>query len=216
MLEYVFFDLDGTLTDPALGITNCIMYALDKMGREIPPRESLYCFIGPPLLYAFQKYFGMTEDEAREAIRLYRERFSTVGLFENTPYDGIVDALRQTRDMGKKLCVATSKPEEFAVRILEHFDLAQYFDMICGASMDENRSTKDAVIRYALDKTGCAPRNVLMIGDRHHDIDGAAVHGIDAMGVLWGYGSREEFEASGAKYIVSDMDEMLRIIDSIK
>jgi len=93
MLEYVFFDLDGTLTDPALGITNCIMHALEKMGKDIPPRESLYCFIGPPLLDAFQNYLSMTEDEAREAIRLYRERFSTVGLFENTPYDGIADAL---------------------------------------------------------------------------------------------------------------------------
>lgn len=215
MLEYVFFDLDGTLTDPALGITNCIMHALEKMGKDIPPRESLYCFIGPPLLDAFQNYLSMTEDEAREAIRLYRERFSTVGLFENTPYDGIADALAQTRAAGKKLCVATSKPEEFAVRILDHFDLSKYFDMICGASMDEGRSTKDAVIRYALDKTGCSPENVLMIGDRHHDIDGAAVHGIDAVGVLWGYGSKEEFESARAKYIVADMNEMLEIIKSI-
>ncbi len=212
MLEYIFLDLDGTLTDPALGITNCIMYALDKMARDIPPRESLYCFIGPPLLDAFQKHFGMTETEAREAIRLYRERFSTVGLFENTPYDGIGDALEKMRAMGKKLVVATSKPEEFAVRILEHFELAGHFYLICGASMDENRSTKDAVIRYALDKTGANPENVLMIGDRHHDIDGAAVHGIEAMGVLWGYGSREEFVESGAKYIVLDMKEMLDIV----
>lgn len=215
MFEYVFFDLDGTLTDPALGITNCIMHALEKMGREIPPRESLYCFIGPPLLDAFQNYLGMTEEEAREAIRLYRERFSTVGLFENTPYDGIANALAEVKSMGKKLCIATSKPEEFAVRILEHFDLSKYFDMVCGASLDEGRSTKDAVIRYALDKMGCAPENVLMIGDRHHDIDGAAVHGIDAVGVLWGYGSREEFEEAGARYIAADIGEMLEIIKKL-
>lgn len=215
MLEYVFFDLDGTLTDPALGITNCIMHSLEKMGREIPPRESLYCFIGPPLLDSYQNYIGMTEEEAREAIRLYRERFSVIGLFENTPYDGIAEALAEVKAMGKKLCIATSKPEEFAVRILEHFDLSKYFDMVCGASMDEGRSTKDAVIRYALDKMGCAPEEVLMIGDRHHDIDGAAVHGIDAIGVLWGYGSREEFEAARAKYIAADIKEMLDIIKRI-
>lgn len=215
MLEYVFFDLDGTLTDPALGITNCIMYALEKMGKEIPQRESLYCFIGPPLLTAFQEYIGMTEDEAREAIRLYRERFSTVGLFENTPYEGIYDALDDIRNSGKKLCVATSKPEEFAVRILEHFDLSKYFDKVCGASMDENRSTKDAVVRYALEQTECDPSNVLMIGDRHHDIEGAAVNGIDAVGVLWGYGSREEFVEAGAKYIASTMDEMVNLVKTM-
>lgn len=215
MAEYIFFDLDGTLTDPALGITNCIMYALSEMGKEIPPRESLYKFIGPPLLDAFQEYLGMTEDEAREAIRLYRVRFSTVGLFENTPYEGIAAALHEIKASGKKLCLATSKPEEFAVRILEHFDLAKYFDKACGASMNENRSTKDAVIKYAIEETGCKAEEVLMIGDRHHDIVGAAVHGIDAMGVLWGYGSREEFEESGAKYIVSSIPEMVEIVKSL-
>lgn len=215
MAEYIFFDLDGTLTDPALGITNCIMYALEKMGKEIPPRESLYRFIGPPLLDAFQEYLGMTEAEAREAIRLYRERFSTVGLFENTPYAGISEALAEIKESGKKLCLATSKPEEFAVRILDHFDLSKYFDKACGASMDENRSTKDAVIKYALDQLGCRSDEVLMIGDRHHDIIGAAVHGIDAVGVLWGYGSREEFEEAGAKYIVSSIPEMTALVKSI-
>ena len=215
MLEYVFFDLDGTLTDPALGITNCIMYSLEKMGREIPPRESLYCFIGPPLLDSFQEYTGLTEDEAREAIRLYRERFSTVGLFENTLYEGIEEALEEIKNSGKRLFIATSKPEEFAVRILDHFGLSKYFDLVCGASMDENRSTKDAVIAYALKKIGCDTDRVLMIGDRHHDICGAAVHGIDAAGVLWGYGSREEFEESGAKYILESIDEMVALVNSL-
>lgn len=212
MIKYVFFDLDGTLTDPGLGITNCIIYALDKMGKEIPSRESLYRFIGPPLLDSFMEYIGMTENEAREAIRLYRERFSTVGLFENTPYEGIYTALDKIKDSGKKLYIATSKPEEFAVRILVHFNLIKYFDIVCGASMTENRSTKDAVIAYALEKIGCDTNEVLMVGDRHHDINGARVHGIDAAGVLWGYGSKEEFEEAGAKYILENMDEMVSLI----
>lgn len=215
MKDYIFFDLDGTLTDPGIGITNCVMYALEKMGKNIPQRESLYVFIGPPLLDSFQEYTGMTEEEAREAIRLYRERFRTVGLFENTPYEGIEVALEEIKKTGKKLFVATSKPEEFAVRILDHFDLSKYFDLICGASMDENRSTKDAVIAYALDKIGCKSEDVLMIGDRHHDILGAAVHGIDAAGVLWGYGSKEEFEKAGAKYILKTIDDMVSLIYSL-
>ncbi len=213
MRDIIFFDLDGTLTDPALGITNSILYALEKMGRELPSRESLYRFIGPPLVPAFQEFLGMTEEEANRALTLYREYFSVHGLFENTPYDGIDGALSQLKDGGCTLVLATSKPEKFALRILEHFDLARYFTLICGASMDEKRNTKDAVIGYALDKLGNPDvSRIVMVGDRHHDVQGAAVFGIPAIGVLWGYGSRDELEQAGAETVVSDMAEMVRIL----
>lgn len=153
MFEYALFDLDGTLTDPALGITNSIMYALDKMGREIPPRESLYSFIGPPLVQSFQS-LGMTKDEAETALRTYREYFSVKGLFENKVYDGIPEALETLSNAGVKIILATSKPELYAAQILEHFSLDKYFTSVCGASMDEKRVDKADVIKYALDTNG--------------------------------------------------------------
>lgn len=213
MRDIILFDLDGTLTDPALGITNSILHALEKMGRDLPPRESLYRFIGPPLVPAFQEFLGMTEEEANRALTLYREYFSVNGLFENTPYDCIGDALAQLKNAGCTLVLATSKPEKFALRILEHFDLAQYFTLICGASMDAERNTKDAVIGYALVKLGFPDvSRVVMIGDRHHDAEGAAVFGIPTVGVLWGYGSRDELEQAGAERIVSSVSEMNEVL----
>ena len=213
MRDIILFDLDGTLTDPALGITNSILHALGKMGRDLPPRESLYRFIGPPLVPAFQEFLGMTEEEANRALVLYREYFSVHGLFENTPYDGIDAALDQLKEAGCTLVLATSKPEKFAVRILEHFGLARYFTKICGASMDEKRNTKDAVIGYALDLLGNPDGSrVVMVGDRHHDVQGAAVLGIPTVGVLWGYGSRAELEDAGAETIAADMDEMVKVL----
>ena len=213
MRDIIFFDLDGTLTDPALGITNSILHALEKMERDLPPRESLYRFIGPPLVPAFQEFLGMTEEEANRALTLYREYFSVTGLFENTPYDGVENALAQLKNAGCTLVLATSKPEKFAVRILEHFGLAQYFTKICGASMDEKRNTKDAVIGYALDQLGNPDiSRVVMVGDRHHDVQGAAVFGIPTLGVLWGYGSRDELNDAGAGTVVADMSEMVQVL----
>lgn len=213
MHDIILFDLDGTLTDPALGITNSILYALGKMGWDLPPRESLYRFIGPPLVPAFQEFLGMTEEEAGRALTLYREYFSVHGLFENTPYDGIRDALAELKNAGCTLVLATSKPEKFALRILEHFGLAKYFTLICGASMDAERNTKDAVIGYALDQLGNPDvSRIVMVGDRHHDVQGAAVFGIPTVGVLWGYGSRDELEQAGAECTADDMAEMVRIL----
>jgi len=210
MRDIILFDLDGTLTDPALGITNSILYALEKMDREKPPRESLYRFIGPPLVPAFREFLGMTEEEANRALTLYREYFSVTGLFENTPYSGVETALAQLKEAGCTLVLATSKPEKFARRILEHFRLAEYFTHICGASMDEKRNTKDAVIGYALEKLGHPEQSrLIMVGDRHHDVEGAAVFGIPTVGVLWGYGSREELENAGAQSAVPDMTGMI-------
>ena len=213
MRDIILFDLDGTLTDPAPGITNSILHALSKMGRELPERESLYRFIGPPLVPAFQEFLGMTEDEAQRALLFYREYFSVTGLFENRVYDGIAEALKTLRSAGCTLVLATSKPEVFAARILEHFGLAEDFTLICGASMDESRNTKDAVIGYALETLGHpAIDRVIMVGDRHHDVHGAAKFGIPTVGVLWGYGSQDELTDAGAVQTVSDVAQMTAVL----
>ena len=215
MYKYVLFDLDGTLTDPSLGITNSIMHALEKMGRDVPPRESLYCFIGPPLAPAFQEFIGMTAEEAEQAVVFYRKYFSVNGLFENTPYDGITDALAKLKNNGITMAVATSKPEKFAARIVEHFGMADKFKLVCGATMDSSRSKKGDVIAYTLDQLGVAAEDkssVLMIGDRHHDIDGAKENDLASMGVLWGFGDEEELKNAGADFIAHDMDEMVKFI----
>lgn len=224
MLKYVFFDLDGTLTDPVLGITNSILYALEKMGRPLPPREELYRFIGPPLITAFQEYLGMTPEEAETAVVYYREYFSVTGLFENTPYEGVEEMLKALCGSGYTLCVATSKPEPFSVRILEHFGLAQYFTKICGSTLDASRNTKTAVLEYLLESireeskdssAHSTPVICAMVGDRHHDIDGAKNVGIPSIGVLWGYGSAEEFHEAGADYIAATMDELVEIVKKL-
>ena len=215
MYKYALFDLDGTLTDPSLGITNSIMHALAKMGREIPSRESLYRFIGPPLVPAFREFIGMTAEEAEQAVAFYREYFSVTGLFENTPYDGIAHLLAKLKERGVIPAVATSKPEKFAVRIIEHFGLAEYFTLVCGATMDSSRAKKGDVIAYTLDKLGITDAEksaVLMIGDRHHDIEGAKENGLASAGVLWGFGSEDELTTAGANAIAHNMDELFTII----
>ena len=215
MYRYALFDLDGTLTDPSLGITNSIMHALSKMGREIPSRESLYRLIGPPLVPAFQEFIGMTPEEAEQAVVFYREYFSVNGLFENTPYNGITELLKKLKEHGVILAVATSKPEQFAVRIIEHFGMADDFTLVCGATMDSSRSKKGDVIAYTLGKLGIADAEksaVLMIGDRHHDIEGAKENGLASAGVLWGFGDENELKTAGADAIAHDMDELFKII----
>ena len=213
MAKYVLFDLDGTLTDPALGITNGIIHMLEKTGREVPPREKLYYFIGPPLIPSFKSVFGMTDVEAQKALLYYREYFSVTGLYENEPYEGIADALGRLKSDGFKLALATSKPEEFAEKILVRFGLREYFDIVGGATMDEKRSTKADVIGYVLGMLGADPADAVMVGDRMHDVEGAKKFGIPTVGVLWGYGSREEFENCGAEWIAGTMDEMVSIIE---
>jgi len=213
MYSYALFDLDGTLTDPSLGITNSIMHALAKMGRDIPPREELYRFIGPPLVPAFQEFIGMTPEEAEQAVVFYREYFSVDGLFENTPYDGIGTVLAKLKERSVTLAVATSKPERFAVRIIEHFGLAPYFTVVCGATMDSSRSKKGDVIAYTLGRLGIEDKSsVLMIGDRHHDIEGAKQNGLASAGVLWGFGDEAELKNAGADAIAHDMDELVKIV----
>ena len=186
------FDLDGTLTDPGVGIKNSIRYALEKRGYSPLREDELNAFIGPPLLDTFQKYCHVSREESAELVTTYREYFSTRGMFENTVYEGIPEALAALRERGAKLYVATSKPEPFAVRILEHFDLAKYFEFIGGSTMDETRTDKAEVIAYVLETAGLRPEESVMIGDRRYDVRGGKTCGLATVGVLFGYGDREE------------------------
>jgi len=211
--DILFFDLDGTLTDPGLGITNAVMYSLEKYGMEVPPREALYKFIGPPLTWSYQTYFGFSEEKSVEAVKFYREHYSVIGLFENEVYPGIPELLEKLRAADKTLCVATSKPEKFAVQILEHFGMAEYFHHICGATFDGKVGTKHEVIEYALSRCGDPDRaRVLMIGDREHDILGAKASGLGSLGVLYGYGDRAEHEAAGADAIAQSVAELEKLL----
>ncbi len=210
--DYYFFDLDGTLTDPGVGITNSVMYALKAYNIEVDNRECLYKFIGPPLKDSFMKYYDFSEEKAIEAIKVYREYFSVKGLLENEVYEGIPQVLSALRQRGRKLVLATSKPDEFSIRILKHFDLYKYFDFVAAATMDEKRTKKEEVIAYALDELHITDLDkVIMIGDRSHDIVGAKANHIASAGVLYGYGDASELESAGADYILENVDAILSL-----
>ena len=214
MYNYILFDLDGTLTNSELGITKCVQHALKKFGIEVEDRTVLRPFIGPPLGESFRVYYGLTQEESERAIEYYRERFSVKGLYENEVYEGVEKTLQELRKSGKKLIIATSKPEKFTLLILEHFDLLKYFDFVAGATMDGSRGEKADVIRYALEKTGIEDKSqVVMIGDRKYDILGAKENGLDSIGVLYGFGDYEELSAAGADYIVESATEILKYIE---
>lgn len=217
MIKHLFFDLDGTLTDPQEGITKCVAYALHKVcSIEVEDLNTLVPYIGPPLVAGFQEFHGVSEETAHACTEAYRERFRDVGLFENRPYDGIRAALDGLRAEGYKLYVATSKPTEFSVRILERFGLADCFDHICGATMDGRISEKHQVIAELLRLSGNpATDEIVMIGDRKFDIIGAHAFGIRAVGVLYGFGSREELEAAGADAICESVDKLAETIASL-
>ena len=211
--QYVLFDLDGTLTDPGVGITNSVMYALKRFNISVEDRASLYRFIGPPLKDSFESCYGFSDQQSQLAIRYYREYFTRQGMFENKVYGGIPELLRQLKAQGRTLILATSKPEEFSEIILRHFQLYEYFDIIAGASMDGSRTRKEDVIRYALEKSGCSTKSsAVMIGDREHDIIGADRNGLDSIGVLFGYGSYEELQTAGATYIANRPEDILQYV----
>lgn len=211
--QQILFDLDGTLTDPMIGITKSVQYALRAYGIQVERLEDLCPFIGPPLRDSFMKYYGFDPDQATEAIWKYREYFSVTGLYENKEYAGIKEMLEALRDEGKKLYVATSKPELFAKKILEHFQMAEYFTFIGGASMDETRVKKGDVIGYVLEENQITDLSqVVMVGDREHDVIGAKEAGIESVGVLYGYGSREELEEAGANEIVSTVEALRNLL----
>jgi phosphoglycolate phosphatase len=198
----VFFDLDGTLTDPKPGITECIRHALGGLGRTPPPAEELLWCIGPPLSASFATLLETTDDTLiARSLALYRERFGTVGLYENAVYPGIPEAVAAVRAAGFATFVATSKPHVYARRIVEHFGLDTLFDGVYGSEMDGTRVEKADLIAYALAEERLVPGRVLMIGDRQHDMIGARRCGVRAIGVSYGYGSEAELRAHGAEAI---------------
>lgn len=213
MYATVLFDLDGTLTDPKPGITKCVQYALDKMGIVEPDCDCLTHFIGPPLAKAFSEYYQMNEEQSVKAVGYYRERFATVGLYENAVYSGIPELLQQLRSRGTKLLVATSKPTIFSVRILEHFGLSTFFTEVVGSNLDGTRVEKSEVISFALSGLGeVEKKTIVMVGDRKHDILGARDNGLDAIAVGYGYGSEEELLQAGAKRIAQTVEDLTALL----
>jgi len=207
----IFFDLDGTLTDSGEGIMNCAELALRHFGLPVPSREEMRVFVGPPLDQTFIK-FGVPADKAQEAIRVYRTRYVPIGKFENHPYPGIREALETLKAQGHRLFVATSKPEEMSIEILQKFELAQYFERICGATLDGSRSHKADVIAYLLQQVDDVSQ-AIMVGDTSFDVVGAAAHGIPTIGVAWGYGEVADMEKAGAAAIVHTMDELVEVLN---
>ena len=211
---HVYFDLDGTLTDPFEGITKCILYALDKLGFPHPTDEYLFSCIGPPLYDTFPELVG--EELTPEAIDLYRERFNEIGWLENQPYEGIHDALAAVADSGCVLFVATSKPRVAAKRIVEHFKMGQYFERVFGCELDGTRANKTDLLNYAIDENPDASTR-LMVGDRKHDLIGAIANGIRPIGVSYGYGSTKELNTAGATAIAATPSDLPNIIlDTIR
>ena len=214
MFDYILFDLDGTLTDPFDGISKCIIYALENFGISVPDPKALESFIGPPLFDQFKEQYGFTDDQAEQAVKKYRERYSTVGWKECTLISGTRELLKKLKGSGLRVALATSKPEGFAKKILEHFDIGEYFDFIGGAEMEHaGRNKKEDIISYVLQHLGVKDKKAaVMVGDRFYDIEGARANGIKTIAFLGGYGSLEEFKQHGADYIASDMEEVVKII----
>ena len=209
----ILFDLDGTLTDPGLGITNSVKYALERFEIHIEDNKQLYPFVGPPLIDSFMKFHGFSREQAVTAVGYFREYFKDKGIFENLLYDGVRELLSDLKAAGKMLVVATSKPEVFAKQILDRFELSQYFTFIAGSTLDETRTAKSEVIFYALDNIDPVELSeCVMIGDREHDILGAKAVGMDSIGVLYGYGSRNEFEQAGATFIAESVDALRAVL----
>lgn len=234
---YILFDLDGTITDPGIGITNSVMYALKHFGITETERSKLYKFIGPPLADSFKDFYGFSDEQAQKAVQVYREYYTDKGIFELSLYDGIPELLRDLHATGKKVVLATSKPEIFARQILDHYNLSQYFSVIAGSDMAETRVKKGEVIAYALDLCGLTQQDdnltklgnsltqqsnslvqqsntdCVMIGDRKHDIIGATQNKLDSIGVLFGYGGREELENAGATMIAQNVTELRELLN---
>ena len=212
-MKAILFDLDGTITDSGSGIINSVKYALKKAGRKIPPEDELRKFIGPPLQEQFMKCCGIEEKEAAEMVALYREYYQEEGIFDNRVYDGVMEMLKTLKEAGLKIVMATSKPEKFAKMIAEHFGFAKYFDLIGGACMDGARTKKQEVIQYVLEQCKEKDREkIRMVGDRCYDMEGANREGIRAIGVLYGYGSKEELEEAGADGLAETPEEVVRMI----
>ncbi len=207
--QYIFFDLDGTLTDPREGITKSVQYALRHMGIEEPDLAKLEPFIGPPLLDSFQEYYDFSLEQARAAVEYYREYFSGTGVYQNVLLEGVPELLQSLKAHGRTVAVASSKPEHFVRLILAHFQVDAYFDEICGASMDESRINKEDVIEELLGRLGLSEadqKRVLMVGDRRHKVEGAAQFGIPCLGLSLGFAAEGELERAGAVAVADSME----------
>lgn len=220
MYNYILFDLDGTLTDPKLGITSSVQYALRALGIEEPSLDKLEPFIGPPLADSFREFYGLDDEQIVTAIAKYRERFNDQGIYENEIYPGVAAMLAKLKESGKKLSIASSKPTQFVERILDYFDIRAYFDIIIGSNMDGTRSRKEEVVEEALRQMLPAGMTsaekkaaVAMVGDRRFDIEGAKEHGITSVGVSFGYAPEGELEQAGADVIVDTVDALLEVLN---
>ena len=206
---FVFFDLDGTLTDPAPGICGCVRYALEKGGYQAEPLEAYHSWIGPPLLSSFEEYLHCNRAESERLVALYRERFGTVGLFENTLYPAIPGLLAKLKAAGARMALCTGKPTVYAARILEHFGIAEYFDYFSGIELQGEPLSKHGVIRLAMEKLGVSdPGKCIMVGDRFHDVEGAQLSHMESVMVLYGYGDAAEAERCGATYTAGSVEEL--------
>ncbi len=217
MYQYILFDLDGTLTDPKEGITKSVQYALNKEGYGNPPLEDLMTFIGPPLYESFMFYCNVDEEEGKRLVDVYRERFGTIGLFENQVFEGIEELLAMLKEQGRTLAVATSKPTKYTLMIMDKFGLSKYFDAIVGSNMDGSRTVKAEVIKEVFNQLNIkedAKAKCLMVGDRKHDIIGATLCGIDSLGVRFGYSVEDELEANHATYVVETVQELIDFFNS--
>ena len=212
MYDTVIFDLDGTIIDSAEGIMNSFADTFERLGLPVPPRKEMGIFIGPPLLYSFEEICGLGREGAREAVEIYREYFGKYGVYQNSIYAGMEKLLSDLRAQGKTLLLATSKYELYALQILEELGIAKYFAFIAGSLKDGARGTKAEVISYVLEMAGAKKESAVMVGDRMHDTAGALEVGVDSIGVLWGYGSREELLGGGATHIAETPEGVLSIV----
>ncbi|MBU9722777.1 MULTISPECIES: HAD family hydrolase [Bacillaceae] len=211
--KLILFDLDGTLSDPKVGITKSVQYALCKMGIEDPDLDKLECFIGPPLQDSFKEYYGFDEEQTQKAIELYRERFVDKGMFENELYPNIPSLLKQLKEQGSTLIVATSKPTIFAEKIMSYFEIKHYFEHVVGSNLDGTRVAKTEIIQYILDKYRDQKRDdFIMIGDRKHDIIGANNTKIASIGVTYGYGTRDELQQTSPTHIVDSVEQLKKLL----
>jgi len=210
--ENILFDLDGTLINSEVGVTRCVIYALEKFGITENDRAVLRKFLGPPLSDSFMRYYGMSPENAEKAVAYYRERYVPIGVHENEVYDGVYEMLSALRKSGRKLYLATSKPEHYAKGILEEFKLGEYFDGVYGSTLDESRNTKDKVLAYAVEGIGLDKSRSVMVGDRFHDVEGATVNGLPCIGVLYGFGDKEELLNAGAICVAATPKELEKII----
>ena len=212
MFKYILFDLDGTVTDPKVGITTCAQYALASVGIDEPDLDKLEPFIGPPLHESFMQFYGFDKDMAMKLVEKYRERFNHIGIFENEIYPGIPKMLQTLKEKGCKISIASSKPTVLVERILVHFDIKQYFDSVVGSNLDGSRTKKEEVVEEALHQLACVKEETAMVGDRKFDIEGAKAFGLTSIGVSFGYAAENELEEAGADYIVDSVEELQEIL----